>query len=59
MGADPVATAVAAAATDEVPALLSAWDGAVDEVVLRALPVGDGAEEHLELVHAAAPSRRR
>jgi alkanesulfonate monooxygenase SsuD/methylene tetrahydromethanopterin reductase-like flavin-dependent oxidoreductase (luciferase family) len=41
------------AVTDDVAAQLAEWEGAVDSVVLRALPGGDSLEEHLELVRAA------
>jgi hypothetical protein len=36
---------------------VAAWQGAVDEVVFRAITAKDTAEETLALVRAAAPRR--
>ncbi len=55
MGSAPLATAIAAAEPGEVATSLAAWEGVVDEVVLRLLPASDSAESHLELVRAGAP----
>lgn len=55
MGVDPVDTAIAAADPGEVAAGLRAWEGAVDEVVLRLLPATASAEAHLQLIRAGAP----
>jgi alkanesulfonate monooxygenase SsuD/methylene tetrahydromethanopterin reductase-like flavin-dependent oxidoreductase (luciferase family) len=55
MGVKPVETAIAVAAADAVPAALRAWDGAVDEVVLRAITGQDTVDEHLALLRAARP----
>ncbi|HSL47680.1 MAG TPA: LLM class flavin-dependent oxidoreductase [Candidatus Deferrimicrobiaceae bacterium] len=54
MGVKPVDTAIAATAPDGIRAALRAWDGAVDEVVLRAITAKDTVEDHLALVRAAA-----
>ena len=35
---------------------LARWQGAVDEVVLRAITAKDTVEDHLALVRAAAPA---
>ena len=55
MGSAPLETAIAAAEPEEVAASLEAWDGVVDELVLRLLPASDSVESHLELVRAGAP----
>jgi alkanesulfonate monooxygenase SsuD/methylene tetrahydromethanopterin reductase-like flavin-dependent oxidoreductase (luciferase family) len=54
MGVKPVDTAIAAPAADGIKRALSAWDGAVDEVVLRAITAQDTVDAHLALVRAAA-----
>jgi alkanesulfonate monooxygenase SsuD/methylene tetrahydromethanopterin reductase-like flavin-dependent oxidoreductase (luciferase family) len=56
MGVKPVATAIAAETPEEVRAAFDAWRGAVDEVVIRAIPAADTVEDHLALVRAAAPA---
>jgi len=53
MGVKPIDTAIAAPSADGIKQALKAWDGAVDEVVLRAIVAKDTAEEHLALVRAA------
>lgn len=53
MGVKPVDTAIAAASPDGIKTALRAWDGAVDEVVLRAITPKDTVEEHVALVRAA------
>ena len=55
MGSTPLETAIAAAEPAQVAASLEAWEGVVDEVVLRLLPASSAAESHLELVRAGAP----
>jgi hypothetical protein len=55
MGATPLETAIAADDASAAAAGLAAWDGAVDEVVLRFLPASGGLEAHLELLAAGAP----
>jgi len=53
MGVKPVDTAIAATSAAGIKAALKAWDGAVDEVVLRAITAQDTVEDHVALVHAA------
>ena len=53
MGVKPADTAIAATSADGIKRALAAWDGAVDEVVLRAITAKDTVEEHLTLVRAA------
>ena len=53
MGVKPVDTAIAATAADGIKRALAAWEGAVDEVVLRAITAKDTVEDHLTLVRAA------
>ena len=55
MGAAPVETAIPAASAADVAAGLEAWEGVVDEVVLRFLPASGEAEAHLEILRAGAP----
>jgi alkanesulfonate monooxygenase SsuD/methylene tetrahydromethanopterin reductase-like flavin-dependent oxidoreductase (luciferase family) len=55
MGLKPEETAVAAAHPEAVAVGLRAWEGAVDEAVVRAITATDSAEEHLALVRAAKP----
>jgi alkanesulfonate monooxygenase SsuD/methylene tetrahydromethanopterin reductase-like flavin-dependent oxidoreductase (luciferase family) len=54
MGVKPVDTAIAAASPDGVKTALRAWEGAVDEVVLRAITPKDTVEDHVALVRAGA-----
>jgi alkanesulfonate monooxygenase SsuD/methylene tetrahydromethanopterin reductase-like flavin-dependent oxidoreductase (luciferase family) len=56
MGVKPVETAVAAETPDAVRAGLAAWQGAVDEVVVRAMVGEDTVEDHVALIRAARPS---
>jgi alkanesulfonate monooxygenase SsuD/methylene tetrahydromethanopterin reductase-like flavin-dependent oxidoreductase (luciferase family) len=53
MGVKPVDTAIVATSADGIKRALAAWDGAVDEVVLRAITAKDTVEDHLTLVRAA------
>jgi alkanesulfonate monooxygenase SsuD/methylene tetrahydromethanopterin reductase-like flavin-dependent oxidoreductase (luciferase family) len=53
MGVKPVDTAIAATSADGIKRALAAWEGAVDEVVLRAITAKDTVEDHLTLVRAA------
>ena len=55
MGVDPSTSAIAVSRADMVAPALAQWRGVVDEVVLRALPGEDTAEETVTLVRAAAP----
>jgi alkanesulfonate monooxygenase SsuD/methylene tetrahydromethanopterin reductase-like flavin-dependent oxidoreductase (luciferase family) len=56
MGLKPVETAIAAATPDDVRRGLAKWQGAVDEIVVRAITAKDTVEEHVALVKAAAPA---
>ena len=55
MGLKPVQTAIAAENPDAVKRGLAKWQGAIDEVVIRAITAKDTVEDHLALVRAAAP----
>jgi len=54
MGVKPVDTAIAATSPEGLKAALRAWQGAVDEVVLRAIVAKDTVEDHLTLLRAAS-----
>jgi alkanesulfonate monooxygenase SsuD/methylene tetrahydromethanopterin reductase-like flavin-dependent oxidoreductase (luciferase family) len=54
MGAEPLDTAIAADGRGDVAEGLAAWEGVVDEVVLRFLPASGSLDSHLELVRAGA-----
>ena len=56
MGVKPLETAIAARTPDAVGAALAAWEGAVDEVVLRAVTTSDSTEEISALLRAARPA---
>src|SRR6266545_2322761 len=56
MGLKPVETTIAAENRDAVRRGLAKWQGAVDEVVIRAITAKDTVEDHLALVRAAAPA---
>ena len=56
MGVKPVDTAVTGQTSADIRAALTRWDGAVDEVVLRAITGEDTVDETLALVRAAAPA---
>ena len=56
MGLKPVQTAIAAENPDAVKRGLAKWQGAIDEVVIRAITAKDTVEDHLALVRAAAPA---
>lgn len=56
MGVKPVDTCIAAQKPGEVPAALGKWQGAVDEVVLRAITGEDTVAENLALIRAAKPA---
>jgi alkanesulfonate monooxygenase SsuD/methylene tetrahydromethanopterin reductase-like flavin-dependent oxidoreductase (luciferase family) len=55
MEVKPVETCIAAQKADEIPKALGRWQGAVDEVVLRAITGNDTVEENLALLRAAKP----
>ncbi len=52
MGVKPVDTAIAASSPADIKAGLAAWQGAVDEIVLRAIVAHDTTEDHLALHRA-------
>jgi len=56
MGVTPVETCIAAQNAGDIGKALAKWQGAVDEVVLRAITGGDTLEENLALVRAAKPT---
>jgi alkanesulfonate monooxygenase SsuD/methylene tetrahydromethanopterin reductase-like flavin-dependent oxidoreductase (luciferase family) len=56
MGVKPVETAIAAEGPDAIPPAIRAWQGAVDEIVLRAVTAKDTAEENVALLRAAKTS---
>jgi alkanesulfonate monooxygenase SsuD/methylene tetrahydromethanopterin reductase-like flavin-dependent oxidoreductase (luciferase family) len=55
MGVDPMETCVAVDDPRAVPAALAAWDGVIDDVVVRVLPAADTVDDHLTVVRAARP----
>jgi len=55
MGVDPIETCIAVDDPRAVPAALAAWDGVIDDVVVRVLPASDTVEDHLIVVRAARP----
>ena len=55
MAVAPVDTAIAARSPDDVPRALEQWEGAVDEIVLRAITGQDTIEEYQALLRAAKP----
>lgn len=48
-------TAIVARTPDEIPRPLEPWEGAVDEVVLRAITGKETLEEYQALLRAAKP----
>ena len=56
MGVEPVQTTIAAETPAALQAGLGAWDGAVDEVVVRAITAEDTPEAHLALLQACLPA---
>jgi alkanesulfonate monooxygenase SsuD/methylene tetrahydromethanopterin reductase-like flavin-dependent oxidoreductase (luciferase family) len=55
MGVKPLETAIAAQQPEDIRRALASWQGAVDEVVLRAIIGQDTVEENLALIRAARP----
>ena len=53
MGVKPIETAIAATSAEGIKTALKAWDGAVDEVVLRAITAKDTVDDHVAIVRAA------
>jgi alkanesulfonate monooxygenase SsuD/methylene tetrahydromethanopterin reductase-like flavin-dependent oxidoreductase (luciferase family) len=56
MGVKPVETAIAAQSPGAIPPALGKWQGAVDEIVVRAITGKDTVEENLALLRAAKPA---
>jgi alkanesulfonate monooxygenase SsuD/methylene tetrahydromethanopterin reductase-like flavin-dependent oxidoreductase (luciferase family) len=56
MGVKPVDTAVTGQTPADIRAALTKWDGAIDEVVLRAITGEDTVDQTLALVRAAKPA---
>ena len=56
MGLKPIETAIAADTPDAIKRGLARWQGAVDDIVIRAVTAKDTVEDHLALVRAAAPA---
>lgn len=56
MGVAPIETCIAVDDPAAVPSALAAWNGAVDDVVIRVIPASDTAEDHLVVVRAAKPN---
>lgn len=55
MGAAPLDTAIAVNEPARVADALAAWDGVVDDVVVRVMPAADTVDDHLAVVRAARP----
>jgi alkanesulfonate monooxygenase SsuD/methylene tetrahydromethanopterin reductase-like flavin-dependent oxidoreductase (luciferase family) len=56
MGVKPAQTAIAVDKPEDVRPALKVWQGAVDELVFRAITAHDSLEENLALARAAKPS---
>jgi alkanesulfonate monooxygenase SsuD/methylene tetrahydromethanopterin reductase-like flavin-dependent oxidoreductase (luciferase family) len=56
MGVKPADTAIAAASPEALRSALGKWQGAVDEIVIRAITGKDTVEDHLALLRAAKPA---
>jgi hypothetical protein len=50
------ATGIAGTTPSQIRRQLAAWDGVVDEVLVRALPAHGTATETLAILHAVKPS---
>jgi alkanesulfonate monooxygenase SsuD/methylene tetrahydromethanopterin reductase-like flavin-dependent oxidoreductase (luciferase family) len=55
MGLAPVETCILAESAAAIPPALAAWNGVIDEVVVRAITAEDTLADHLALVRAARP----
>jgi len=55
MGVAPIDTCIAVDDAGAVPPALAAWDGVVDDIVVRVIPAADTAHDHLAVVRAAQP----
>lgn len=56
MGVTPMEASIAADTPDALQSALRAWDGVLDQVIIRAITAHDTTEEFLALARAAAPS---
>ena len=56
MGLKPIDTAILAETAAAIPPALAAWDGVIDDVVIRAITAQDTLDDHLALVRAARPA---
>jgi alkanesulfonate monooxygenase SsuD/methylene tetrahydromethanopterin reductase-like flavin-dependent oxidoreductase (luciferase family) len=55
MGVKPIETTIAVAGPADVKAAVAKWQGAVDELIFRAIVAHDTVDENLALVRAAKP----
>lgn len=55
MGTPAVGTAITGETPEDIQRGLAAWDGVVDEVIVRAVTAHDAVEDVLDLVEAARP----
>lgn len=55
MGAEPIATGIAAAEPDQIREGLGSWEETLDEVVVRAITPDDTIDQILAIVEAGAP----
>lgn len=55
MGAAPIDTAISARTPEDIPRALEQWEGAVDEIVLRAITSEETIKEYAALLRAAKP----
>ena len=55
MGVKPIETTIAANTVADVRAAIAKWNGAVDQLVFRAIVANDTVDENLALVRAAKP----
>jgi alkanesulfonate monooxygenase SsuD/methylene tetrahydromethanopterin reductase-like flavin-dependent oxidoreductase (luciferase family) len=55
MGVKPIETTIAASTPAEVRAAIARWNGAVDQLIFRAIVANDTVDENVALVRAARP----
>jgi hypothetical protein len=55
MGVKPIETTIAVARPEDVRKAIAKWDGAVDQLIFRAIVAADTVDENLALVRAARP----
>jgi alkanesulfonate monooxygenase SsuD/methylene tetrahydromethanopterin reductase-like flavin-dependent oxidoreductase (luciferase family) len=55
MGVKPIETTIAATTPADVKKAIAKWDGAVDQLIFRAIVANDTVDENLALVRAAKP----